>query len=60
MVETTYLITLRKAIIVLLTFLTLFNCFKDFPVIEYTYVACFKVSMWFVHALCGLMVFMVY
>ena len=35
-------------------------CFKDFPVIEYTYVACFKVAMWFVFALCGLMVFMVY
>ena len=24
------------------------GCFKDFPVIEYTYVACFKVAMWFV------------
>ena len=36
------------------------GCFKDFPVIEYTYVACFKVAMWFVFALCGLMVFMVY
>ena len=35
-------------------------CFKDFPVIEYTYVACFKVSMSFVIALCGLIVFMVY
>ena len=34
--------------------------FKDFPVTEYTYVACFKVTMWFVHALSGLMVFMVY
>ena len=36
------------------------GCFKDFPVTEYTYVACFKVAMWFVFALCGLMVFMVY
>ena len=60
MVETTYLITLRKAIIVLLKFLTLFNCFKDFPVIEHTYVACFKVAMWFAFALCGLIAFMVY
>ena len=36
------------------------GCSKDFPVSEYTYVACFKVAMWFVFALCGLMVFMVY
>ena len=36
------------------------GCFEDFPVIEYTYVACFKVAMWFVFVLCGLMVFMVY
>ena len=36
------------------------GCFKDFPVIEYTYVACFKVALWFVFALCGLIVFMVY
>ena len=28
--------------------------------IKYTYVACFKVAMWFVFALCGLIVFMVY
>ena len=34
--------------------------FKDSPVIEYTYVACFKVAMWFVFASCGLMVFIVY
>ena len=40
-----------------------FRCkgyFKDFPVIKYTYVACFKVAMWFVFALYGLIVFMVY
>ena len=36
------------------------GCFKDFAVIEYTNAACFKVTMWFVFALCGLMVFMVY
>ena len=36
------------------------GCFKDSPVIEDTYVACFKVVMWFVFALCDLMVFMVY
>ena len=36
------------------------GCFKDFPVIEYTYVVCFKVSLWFVLALCGLIIFMVY
>ena len=36
------------------------GCLKDFPRIEYTYVACFKVAMWFVVALCGFMVFMVY
>ena len=31
------------------------GCFKDFPVIEYTYVACFKVALCFVFALCGLL-----
>ena len=36
------------------------GCFKDFPVFEYTYVACFNLAMWFVCALCGLMVFMAY
>ena len=36
------------------------GCSKDFSVSEYTYVACFKVAMWFVFALCVLMVFMVY
>ena len=36
------------------------GCFKDFPVTEYTYVACFKVAMWFVFALCSLIVFMIY
>ena len=36
------------------------GCFKDFPVIKCTYVACFKVSLWFVFVLCGLIVFMVY
>ena len=36
------------------------GCFKDFPVIEYTYVACFKFAIWFVRALCVLMVFMAY
>ena len=36
------------------------GCFKDFPVTEYTYVACFKVSLWFVFALCILIVFIVY
>ena len=36
------------------------GCSKDFPVSEYTYVACFKVAMWFVFALCVLMVFTVY
>ena len=36
------------------------GCFKDFSVIEYTYVACFKIAMWLVFALCGLIVFMVY
>ena len=30
------------------------GCFKDFPVIKYTYVACFQVTMWFVFALNGL------
>ena len=34
------------------------GCFKDFPVIEY--VAYFKVAIWFVFALCGLMIFMGY
>ena len=29
------------------------GCFKDFPVIKYTYVACFQVTMWFVFALNG-------
>ena len=33
------------------------GCFKDFPVIEYTYVACFIVTLWFVFALCPLIVF---
>ena len=37
-----------------------FPCFKDLLVIEYTYVACFKVALCFVFALCGLIVFMVY
>ena len=36
------------------------GCFKDFPVIEYTYVACFKVAMWFVFVLCDLIVCIVY
>ena len=36
------------------------GCFKDFPVTEYTYVACFKVSLWFVFALYGLIIFMAY
>ena len=36
------------------------GCFKDFPVISYTYVACFKVAMWFVFALCDFIGFMVY
>ena len=36
------------------------GCFKDFPVTEYTYVACFKVAMWLVFALCSLIVFMIY
>ena len=36
------------------------GCFQDFPVNDYTYVACFKVAMWFVFVLCGLMVLMVY
>ena len=36
------------------------GCFKNFPVIQYTYVTCFKVVMWFVFALKGLIVFMVY
>ena len=36
------------------------GCFKDFPVINYTYVACFKVAMWFVFPLRSLIVFMVY
>ena len=36
------------------------GCFKDFPVIEYTYVVCVKVAMRFVFVLCGLIVFMVY
>ena len=30
------------------------GCFKDFPVIKYTYVACFQVTMWFVFVLNGL------
>ena len=34
--------------------------FEDFPVIKYTYVACFKVVLWFVFAVCGWIVFMVY
>ena len=36
------------------------GCFKDFLVIEYTYVACSKVAIRFVFALCALIVFMVY
>ena len=36
------------------------GCFKDFPVTDYTYEACFKVAIWFVFVLCGLMDFMVY
>ena len=35
-------------------------CFKDFPAIKYTYVAFFKVTMRFVIALYGLIVFVVY
>ena len=34
--------------------------FEDFPVIKYTYVACFKVVLWFVFAVCGWIDFMVY
>ena len=36
------------------------GCFKDFPVIEYNYVACFKVALCFVFALCGLIIFIIY
>ena len=36
------------------------SCFKGFPVIKYTYVPCFKVTMLRDFALCRLIVFMVY
>ena len=35
------------------------SCFKDFPVIKYTYVPFLKVAMFYVFALCILIVFMV-
>ena len=28
------------------------GCFKGFPVIKYTYLACLKVALWFVFAIC--------
>ena len=36
------------------------GCVKGFPVIKYTYVACYKVTIWFVLTWHGLIVFMVY
>ena len=32
------------------------GCFTGLPVIKYPHVACLKVAMWFVFALCGLIV----
>ena len=55
-----------EELILLVRYLILFilfhckGCFKDFPVIECAYVACFKVALWFAFTLCGLIVFMVY
>ena len=36
------------------------GCFKGFPVIKYTYVACLRAAMRFVFAIYGLFIFMFY
>ena len=53
-------LTLEVSHLILFIWFCCKGCFKDFPVIEYTYVACFEVAMWFAFAWCGLIVFMIY
>ena len=53
-------LTLEVILLILFICFRCKGCFKDFPMVEYTCVACFKVAKWFAFALCGLMVFMVY
>ena len=38
-------LTLEVSHLILFIWFHFKGCFKDFPVIEYTYVACFKVAM---------------
>ena len=49
-------LTLLVCYLILFIWFRCKDCFKDFPVIEYTYVASFKVALWFVFALQGLIV----
>ena len=44
-------LTLLVSYLILFIWFSCKGCFVDFPVIKYTYVACFKVAMWFVFAL---------